>query len=167
MELLLDDNPDSQKGEAFKLNNILETHKNIYQLVCYNTKIKDQNKFVASLYHKDELMLRFEYIIIGSYHKSKNVWIWSDQSLTLNKTIIEQVKDIRLKFYDINGTSEEIKIFCKNNYSVIPSISFCKIIAMIALDIFNTNSQRIITLTRSDEMIDVYIVKRIMFEKIL
>jgi len=145
----------------------LETHKNTYQLICYSTKIKDQTKFVASLYHKDDLMLRFEYIIMGSYHKSKNVWGWSDQSLTLNKTIIEQVKDLRLKLYDNTNIDNVIKNFCKNNQLVIPTKSFCEIISTIALDIFKTHSYKFITLTRSDEMIDVYVVKRIIFEKIL
>ena len=163
MELFLNN---YTKNDAFRLNNILEPQKNTYQLVCYSTRIKDQSKFVASLYHKDDLLLRFEYIILGSYHKNKNVWIWADQSLTLNKTIIEQVKDIRLSSYDVS-MSEDIINFYKNNYSVVPTNLFCNIISTIAVQQFKHNTQHIITLMRGDEMIDIFIVKRIIFEKIL
>lgn len=166
MELLLDDKTDYQYIDAFKLNNILEPYKNAYQLVCYSSKIKDQIKFVASLYHNDQLLLRFEYIILGSYNKNKNVWMWADKSLTLNKSIIEQVKDIRLSSYD-DTHSDDIKNFYKNNYSVIPTNLFCDIISAMALNYFKKKMQRIITLIRGDELIDIFIVKRIMFEKVL
>jgi hypothetical protein len=175
MELIMNDiintNAHAHDVDAIKLNNVLERYSHTYRRVSHTIIIKKQIKFVLSLYHKHELLLRFEYIILGSYHKNKNVWIWADQSLTLNKTIVNQVKDFRSTFYETfnNFENHDMKNFFDNKYIVLPTNTFREIISKIAIDLFKKNKQYIIILDSNDynDKIDILVVKRIIFEKIL
>jgi len=152
-------------NSSFTLNNILKSNINKYNLFFNTVKVKDVSKFIMSVYQHKTLILRFEYYILGSYNKTKNVWIWADQSQTLDKSIIMYVKNLRDIFRSDKTLSYE-KYFIDHDYYVLSTIKLMKCMSDIGVKLFNDYQYQIVTFLRTDDIIDFYISKRILFERI-
>lgn len=167
-------NDKSELNNAFELNNILQKNTNMYNLLSTMVEIKGNYKFIASIYRKNELVLRFDYIVIGSYHKTKNVWIWADQSLTLPKSIIKQIKNIRndlhTDFHDFDNDSfyNILHQFIDHDYFVLTTSDLKQCIFHIGTKLYNDTEQKykIITFSRTNDIIDFFISKRILFSSL-
>lgn len=168
-----------KSNDIFELNNTLQTNTNMYNLLSTMVEVKDNPKFIASIYRKNELVLRFEYIVIGSYHKIKNVWIWADQSLTLAKSIIKHIKNIRNDLHnslrksrnDVLSDSSFYKIlhqFIDHDYFVLTTSDLQQCIFHIGLNLYNDTAHKyqIITFLRNNDIIDFFISKRILFSSL-
>lgn len=162
MELILSEHD----YDSNALNNKLSSWNRYYRFFSESVHIKEQKKFIGSLYRSDTLILRFEYAIVGSYNKSKNMWIWASLSLTLDKPLIDEVLKIRklgnqhrVKFTDLTNLIDQ-------DYSIVPTQDVVKFISTLSLILFDEANQQIITLQADDDKIDVYVVKRILFENI-
>jgi len=159
---------DSTSG-AFVLNNILNNatnnRTNKYGLLFNSVKVKDKTKFIASVYSRETLVLRFEYDILGTYHKTKNVWLWADQSVTVNKSIVKHVEDLR-----DNYRLRKLKhiSFITQNYSVLPTLDLLQNMSDIGKVLLDVDKRsQIVTFLRNDDFVDFYIVKDIIFESLL
>lgn len=153
---------DSTSG-AFILNNVINNSINRYNLLFNTVKVNDRLKFIASMYFQETLVLRFEYNILGTYHKTKNVWMWADQSVTVNKSIVKCVGNLRDKYrHKFKHTS-----FIDRDYNVFPTLELTQYIIDIGTVFFNDDGKQIVTFLRNDDFIDFYIVKHIIFESLL
>ena len=171
MEIIIlndnNDNKDNSDNNAFALNNILKTDINKYELLFNTVDVNESSKFILSAYQNSLLVLRFEYLILGSYNKSRNVWIWADLSFTLNKSIVSHVKNIRINLQNnIELTSE--RTFIEHDYSVLPTTILMGYIVHIGNKLFTDSESKyqIVTFSHSDDIIDFYVSKRILFERV-
>lgn len=155
----------SNNNASFTLNNTLKSNINKYNLFFNTVKVKDVSKFIMSVYQDKILILRFEYYILGSYNKTKNVWIWADQSHTLDKSIIVYVKNLRDKFRSDKTLLYE-KHFIDHDYYVLSTMKLMKCIFDIGVKLFNNDKYQIVTFLRTDDIVDFYVSKQILFERI-
>jgi hypothetical protein len=84
-----------------------------------------KKKFITTLYGNNGILMRAEYIVIGTYSKEKNVWIWSDQSLVLHKKMVKNVIDLKCTIMKnitniSNNNLNSFQQFIENAYSIIP-----------------------------------------------
>ena len=125
----------------------IDTYFNIIDIYRKN------KKYIISMYNDNDLLLRGEYIIIGSYSKIKNFWIWADQSFTLDKSMVYLVSDIRKKLLKEKISST----FVKNNYTVITTSEIknnCKIL--------DSKLKGNLYFNESDDIIDLILITKIM-----
>lgn len=158
-------NNDLVSNNAFALNNTLESDINNYNLIFNVVNVNEIPKFIISVYKNGSLTLRFEYLILGTYHKIKNVWIWADQSLTLDKSMVQNIKDMRNNFRNDTNLSRE-KHFIDHDYYVLPTTKLINYMYQIGKKLFTDNTYQIVTFLRNDGIVDFYISKRILFENI-
>jgi hypothetical protein len=125
-----------------------------FNMVKYHSK---PNKYIMSLYNKTNLIIRGEYILLGSYSTVKNFWIWSDQSFTLDKSMVKDVKNIRTNLLNENSNNE-ISSFIKKNYTII-TLSEIKCNCNILDKLLKSN---IVLYNTSDEIIDVILITKIL-----
>lgn len=76
----------------------------------------DDSRYIASIYCDEKLLLKGDYIYIGSFSKSKNVWIWADKSMVLDKNMVNIIKKKREKLLKY----EEYKDFVTKDYDILP-----------------------------------------------
>lgn len=134
-----------------KLNTLLMNKYKPYKLTSDMISIQDNNKFIGTIYHNNKLLLKFEYTILGSFSKEKNLWVWCDQSLVLDKKMIKKTSDLRIKFSNGNNRITDIfRDFINQNYSVLPISSLydnlCLIEEITNNYIISTLNTNIITL---------------------
>lgn len=161
MEILIDDS----NNNAFMINNTLRGDINKYKIFFNVVKAKEMPKFIISIYQTEILIFRSEYSILGSYDKTKNVWIWADQSLTLDKSLVQYVKDLRCDFRN-DTTLLQLKHFIDHDYYVLPTAKLINYIFHIGNKLFIENKYQLVTFLRNDDIIDFYIFKRILFERL-
>jgi hypothetical protein len=165
MEIILND--DNIGHKAFSLNNTLKSTTNKYELLFNSVKINNKTKFIASVYRLENLILRFEYIIMGSYHKTKNVWIWADMSDTLDKNLKTYIRHQRDNLRNNLNNDPKLlyeKHFIDNDYYVLPTTKLINCIFHIGVKLFTDKKNQIVTFSRNDDIIDFYISNQILFE---
>jgi hypothetical protein len=139
------------------LNNALKSNITNYKIQSEYVKINNQIKFIGNVYdNNDTFKLKIEYIILGSYDTSNNMWIWATKSHILNNTIINEIKQIR----------EYCLLESKEYFSIMPYITFYSNILSIAMNVYKQQSYNLITFKRH-KFIDIYIVKNILYECVL
>ena len=111
---------------------------NVYFNIIYI--YRKNKKYIISLYNNDnKLLLRGEYILLGSYKRAKNFWIWGDQSFTLDKSMVYDISNMRKNLLNRKIDND----FIKNNYTVITTNDFnnnCKILdTLLKGDIYIDN----------------------------
>jgi len=104
-------------------NNIHNKYKSFQIYFDIVNIYRKDKRFILSIYDNagKKLILRSEYILLGSFSKIKNFWIWSDQSFTLDKTMVNKGKNIRNNLLNKN-INEEVKNFIRKNYTIISTI---------------------------------------------
>lgn len=99
-------------------------------------------------------------MIIGTYVKSKNLWIWSPESQTLNKSILTSVVTIKDQLL-LDKNCDHLKKFITMLYYVASTNVFVNILTIIAKVIYNVSQKQIITTaTRGNDFIDIMIVEK-------
>lgn len=132
--------------------------KNYFDIIDINGKNK---KYIISLYNGDNLFLRSEYIYIGTYSRSKNFWIWSDQSFTLDKSMKHEISNIRKKLLQ-DKLEHNVNSFIEKNYTIITSIELydiCKIFD----NVLNGN---ILYINEPGDIIDIILITKILHNNI-
>lgn len=138
-----------------KLHNKYDSFQIYFDII--NIYRKDK-KFLLSIYDNTGkiLILRSEYIFLGTYSKLKNFWMWSDQSFTLDKSMVNKVNSIRKTLLNKN-ISDEIKEFIKKNYTIMSTIeylNYCK-----SLDSLLKNN--ILIYNNTDSISDIILITKI------
>ncbi|VBB18091.1 hypothetical protein YASMINEVIRUS_554 [Yasminevirus sp. GU-2018] len=151
----------SIKGECLRLNTDISSWSTMYGFFSERVTFNDKNKFIGSLYYGEALALRFEYTIIGTYNKSKNVWIWASESLTLDRSLIEHCNTLRESLRSDKRCSE-FKQLIDSSYTVMPTQNVTNVLATFADVLYESANTRVIT-RPTEENIDVYAVKKIIF----
>src|SRR5579872_20044 len=128
----------SMEHDPLELNNKLISIYKSYAIYSQDVRVRNEKKFIGSIYHEDELLLRFEYIVLGSYSKDMNVWIWADQSMSFNRNTKKEVGNYRTVLSQ-NITDENLKKFVNTNYSVLASLDLCKNLYYVSLMISENN----------------------------
>lgn len=112
-------------NDMLELNTKLMKYYKPFSIYSTQTIVNEKKKFIIDIYHNDLLVLRAEYVPIGSYSPEMNVWIWSDQSLVLDKKIVEYVSKLRSNMMNLatnknNKEYDKFKKFVELKYSVLP-----------------------------------------------
>jgi hypothetical protein len=123
-----------------------------------------KKKFITTLYDANGIIMRGEFIIIGSYSKEKNVWIWSDQSPVLHKKMVKAVIDLRATIINnMSNVSKHdliiFKQFIETPYSIMPISTLFDNLCMLETFV----GQKIIT-DISYDIMDVYIITNILLD---
>jgi hypothetical protein len=157
--MLFDDNEN-----VFTLNNALNKTTFFYKIMSNVVNINKQTKIIGSIYNNNNtLVLKINYIILGSYDTHKNIWIWGSNTTVLNKEFITENKQIRNYLHDIVHNKE----FIKTNISVITYSSFVELLQLLSLILYNWKQYILITLKKTHNITHVYLVKNILYESIL
>lgn len=145
------------ENEPYTLfNNALKSNITDYKIQSEYVKINNQINFIGNVYDNEEFKLKMDYIILGSYDTSNNMWIWATKSHILNITIINEIKQIRE--YSLLESKEE--------FLIIPYITFYSNILSLAMNVYKQQSYNLITFKRN-KIIDIYVVKKILYECVL
>lgn len=137
-------------------NNALKSNITDYKIQSEYVKINNQINFIGNVYDNETFKLKMDYIILGSYDTSNNMWIWATKSHILNITIINEIKQIR----------EYSLLESKEDFLIIPYITFYSNILSLAMNVYKHQSYNLITFKRN-KIIDIYVVKKILFECVL
>jgi hypothetical protein len=156
-------------NHSFDINNNLLKENKAYRFNSKNINIRGQKKYIGSLYDDDDIILRVDYLIFGSFSKDKNVWIWSNMSEITDNYTKEYISNIRsyilnniTKKYD-KDTIIKLKKFSSNDYSVITTIKLCEYLGYISEIISNiTNNNIFLTIERNNN-IDILFINKIIF----
>lgn len=154
---------DCTDEKAVELNNALNKTQNI--LTSEQVTINKQNILVGSLYHNNVLILKMDYVILGTYKIEQNTWIWATKSITLNKTNIMYNIQYREYCYS-NNNCKEITNFIKNEFSVLSLTEFNNNICLLASTIYTWKQQYLISIKRN-RGIDIFVVKKLLYESLL
>lgn len=153
--------------KALEFNNELRSWKKEYRCFSERVNINEQNKFIASLYENEDLVFRFEYIIMGTYNKEKNIWIWASESQTLDRSLVERINALKDKMR-FNKECEHQKHFIDEAYTVIPTDAIKNVLAKFAVAVYTMSSKQNQLLTllspKNIDNVDVYVVNRVLFE---
>jgi hypothetical protein len=126
-------------------------------------KIKNEKKFLGFFYYNDILLLIGTYMIIGTFSPEHNVWVWADQSLTLDRTMIGEVSDLRRQLIDSNPSDETFKEFVKSDHTVLSTSDVCNNIItlgdMVVESDVEKNKYNILTLDYKKKICVLFIKK--------
>lgn len=155
------DPPIGHDTKYMRLNRKLIAEYGSCKMVSNILKIRKKYKFIANIYHDNKIILKLDYIVLGSYSKEKNFWIWYDQSLVIHKYMINKIRSFRSKILKDNIT-EKIKNFIDTNYSVLPSDELYDNLSQIE----ESRGNHVITLKKPDDenIIIVLMIKKILFD---
>lgn len=169
MEVFLSDTNDdsSSNGDALKLNNELKSWEKSYYFYSERVNVNERNKFIGSIYNTNDtkLVLRFEYIIIGTYDKGKNLWIWASESVTLDRSLIAQNNALK-EFLRSDKNCKHLKKIIDASYTVIPTQDITNTLAIFATVIFESDRGQLMTLRGGEDRVHVIMINRILFEKV-
>lgn len=142
-----------------------------YKIISDSVEINAEPKFVATIYHDDEIILRAEHWLLGSYSHEKNLWIWGDQSNVLEKNMCKKISNLRKQLpNNITEPNETFIAFLKNDYSVMTTsdiyekLSFLKtlLINFSYGNIFFINKNRDIVTSMGRKIMHVFVLERIL-----
>jgi len=165
---------DNMINESIDINNEIISKFKSYIMYSYDVKIRDEKKFIGSIIVNENVILRIEYVICGSFSKDKNIWIWSDKSQSINNKSRILIRELRSSLIQTLANNNELKDeikselknFCSSDYSIIPTLDLVKYLfymsSMISKVIKNSN---MLTITR-DSYIDFLIIKKILYNGI-
>ena len=181
---------DEQINHSIIFNNTLIKMYKSYNMYSHEVVVHDKKIFIGSIYNEDIVVLRVEYIVFGSYSKEKNVWIWADQSQSINKNAKILISRLRSsisksidnqnvnhsdnqndKQFDLGIKSDKnlinkLKNFCSINYIVLATTELCKYLNYISIIVSEQIKDSIILTSERGNNIDILIVKKILFNNI-
>ena len=145
-----------------------DSHYNIYNIITkkykpYSTSVDeitvgDKENFIATFYYKNKIILKTNYTILGTFSKEKNIWIWADQSRTLNKLMVNDISKIRNELLNNkNIKNTNIYNFINEKYSIWTTDNFFEIILNL-----NKFLGKDIFFSEYDTLIDVLIFNKIL-----
>ena len=168
-----DNNDDKSNLKSFDhlaLNNKLiknygATH---IQLMPKCVKIKNEKKFLGFFYYSDKLLIIATYTIIGTFSPERNVWVWADQSMTLDRAMTKEVSELRRQLMDENDSkvkNDKFREFVKSDYIVLPTSDFCNYMITLGDVVIQSdtvkNKYSILTLLYKN-MIYILFIKKIL-----
>lgn len=149
----------NEEHKSVLINNVLKSNITKYKIKSDYISINNQNKLIGYVYNDNINVLKMEYIILGSYDTTKNIWLWASKSYILNNIFIDE--NIQIRIYcskHINAIKDEISIIAYPN--------FVDTILSLAKLMYEWKHYYLITFKR-DTIIDIYIIKNILYECIL
>ena len=170
---------DEQINHSIIFNNTLIKMYKSYNMYSHEVVVHDKKIFIGSIYNEDIVVLRVEYIVFGSYSKEKNVWIWADQSQSINKNakiLISRLRSSISKSIDNQNVNhsdnqndkhiDEKPISIPLNYIVLATTELCKYLNYISIIVSEQIKDSIILTSERGNNIDILIVKKILFNNI-
>lgn len=79
------------------LHNDLIKLYNKYSIESDGIKINNAYRYVFDVIAKNKLIISGSHIVMGSYDRVKNVFIWGNKSATLDKSMVIEIEDARSK----------------------------------------------------------------------
>lgn len=169
---------DDEINHSTELNNkLLKLYKS-YVMYSQDVVVRDEKKFIGSIYDNETVVLRIDYIVLGSFSKDKNVWIWADQSQSINKSTKITVSNLRTTISETIGSTgdivsnldkdliEKLKNFTSVNYLVLSTSELCRYLNYISTIISTKIKGSVLLTTERGGNIDVLVVKKILFNNI-
>lgn len=156
---------DIESVEALlKLNNLFVTKYPYSEFVSHDYETKGTKKFLGMLSKNNKTLIAMDYIILGTYTSEQNVWTWSDMSVTMNKTMKQDVTRLRTVLIDILKERDDSKLmmFVENDYSVLPTLEVGAILARLAEYIADTTKSVLLT-NGSGQYLNLIMVKKILY----
>jgi hypothetical protein len=148
--------------KSSKLNNLLIS--NLPIICTSDIRLINENKmFIMTIISNSKLIFKFDYYIAGTFDKNKNMWIWASKSSTLDKSLTTQSEKLRNDMnIDIEHDDSIKPITLDKLYVIILTDVFQKWLGRVA-DYLHEINHHLITISRSDRYIDVFVVKRIVY----
>lgn len=154
----------------FDLNNKFVKYYPYCEITSHDYVTKGTKKFLGMLSKNGVTLLAAEYIILGSYTKEKNVWVWADMSITMDKSMSGEIKSIRSKLLeniknesDESDESQTLKSFIEKNYSVFPTTKIISILSNV-MEILANITNSIMLTNEYRDIVDVLLIKRVIHD---
>ena len=122
---------------------------------------QDKKNFIATVYHGNKILLKFKYVLLGSYSKENNLWIWADQSIVLDKTMLESTKKLKEQISHSN-IIENLRKFLKP-YTVLPMNDLYDHVTAIE----KITQHKIISTTPEAMIMSFFLIKKILVDNII
>lgn len=147
--------------------------------VTHSTEVKHGNKmyYIMAIYDdnhsKRKLIIKFRFTVIGTYSRNENIWLWSDQSIFLDKAMKAKVSKMRTKIFNLNISTHNDKLtnktmqdmlyhFAGDDFSILPTKTKDQIFSII-METMNIN---IYTHHRNNK-IDYLMIDRIIHDSMV
>jgi hypothetical protein len=154
----------------FDLNNKFVKYYPYCEMTSHDYVTKGVKKFLGMLSKDGITLLAAEYIMLGTYTREKNVWVWADMSVTMDKSMSKEIKSLRSKLLetiknDTNETDEikGVKSFIENNYTVLPTQKVVSILGNI-MKVLTDITKSIILTNGFRDIVDVLLIKRVIHD---
>lgn len=157
---------DKKYKNIFDINNQLNSKK-------YTTKPEriminnDEFKFILSISdtnndNKKELVMKFEYVILGTYRE--NVWMWASESTTLNKSMIDNCIQIK-KILSSNFTeNSKIMNFINKTYTTLTTDEMKDIMVQISCKLYDNDKSFVYI--KNGSYCDIFLIKKILLNRL-
>lgn len=162
MELITESDNTNIKT-IFDLNNKFVKHYPFCDITSNDYRSKGTKKFIGMLTKHGTTILAAEYIFLGTYTMEKNVWIWSDVSVTMDRTMSNEVSNIRSMLLKQQTNDDKLKLFIESDYSILPTMDCTKMLSKIGILLFDTIKSYILT-NAYRQIVDVLLIKRIVHD---
>lgn len=129
---------------------------------CEKVEKNNEKQFIFSIYHDQKILIKSEGVIIGTYSRQNNIWIWADQSFTADKVMILKTKNIRKSLLELNLNKKE-RIFVSNNYDVIPTSDLINFLKLLEHKL----SKNIVILDKSNDSWQMVLLTKIYINNLL
>jgi len=152
--------------DPLELNNKIQKYYLPISMYSRDVTTKNDKRFIASIYHNNEMILLGTYIILGSYSKEKNVWVWGNRSIIMNKSMKHEISNIRSVLADTID-NEKIKKFVKADLTVLPTNELCENLSYLSYVLVDQSKNidkdkyNFFTISFHD-MMDVLIIKKVL-----
>lgn len=155
--------------DPLELNNKIQKHYQPVTMYSRDVVIKGEKRFITSIYRNDNMILRGIYVILGSFSKEKNVWIWGNRSMIMNKSMKNEISHLRSVLSDIVD-DVKIKKFIDTDLTVIPTNELCDNLSYLSFILATNQSDglkqetkqyNLFTISFFDIM-DVLIIKKVL-----
>jgi len=155
------------------LHNLISNYKPYKIISEAATSMADNaDKFIVTIYHDEQIILRAEHWILGSYSNEKNLWIWGDQSNVLEKNMCKKISALRKCLSNVsNRYNDPVLIsFIDNNYSILTTSDLYHKLTILKSflindsceNIFGINKHRDIIASMGRKVLHFFVLERIL-----
>lgn len=156
-------------NSLFELNNKFVKNYPFCDLLSNDYVTNGVKKFLGMFTKNGTTLLAAEYIFLGTYTKEKNIWIWADTSVTIDKSMKKEISSIRSKLIDAivtlgNSQNNSLKLFVENDYTILHTDSIIETLSEM-MSVLSDISKAVIITNGFRQMVDVMLIKRVIHDE--
>lgn len=132
-----------------------------YGFVCSTILQNNKRNFLFDVIVKDKIILSGTHLVIGSFDTEKNIFIWADNSNTLDKIMVDKIHSVRIELSDSKDKShEELRQVTSKDQMVMTSNKFNQILTTISQIL----GKQVLINNTDYRILHVHVVDRIFYD---